>query len=131
MTAKPKGKHAEKVNLGDMVTQMTRPQEDVDVLMTSMMDENVDGIRVKRIGDSVLCVVRTLANWHLVQVPADDPWDWRRYWCYTGLDVGSYLTAVLAAAVWDPRVIKDPPGWNKNSRTGEYRPRTELEFDGE
>lgn len=32
------------------------------------------------------------------------------------------LTAVLAAADWDGGDDTEPVGWNKNGRTGEWRP---------
>lgn len=80
--------------------------------------------RVKETSTHYIEVIPMLVNWRLHTVRKDEgPMAWsERYWCYSGRDERTYVTAVLAAYAWDGADDTEPEGWNKNGQTQEWRP---------
>lgn len=81
------------------------------------------GWRVKEAGGYLIEVMPMLSSWRLHTIPKNGgPWAWsERYWCYQGTGLLSFTRAVLAAAAWDGADDTEPPGWNRNGQTGEWR----------
>lgn len=82
----------------------------------------LDGVRVKRVGNTFIDVVRAPLNWHLRVSRVDAPLVWLRGWYYTGLSDGVYHTALVDATMWDGAPDTEPARWNKSLQTGELRP---------
>jgi len=79
------------------------------------------GFRVKETPDHWVDVVRMIYNWRVARTPKDAPMTHDRHWCFAGTGWKSLAIAVLAATEWDGGDFTDPPGWNKNGQTGEWR----------
>jgi len=79
------------------------------------------GFRVKETPTHWVDVVRMIYNWRVARTPKDAPMTYDRHWCFAGTGWKSLVVAVLAATEWDGGDATDPPGWNKNGQTGEWR----------
>lgn len=79
--------------------------------------------RVKETATHYVEVIPMPASWRIHTVRKDDgPLAWsERYWCYSGRDERTYVTAVLAAHAWDGADGTEPVGWSRNGQTREQR----------
>lgn len=79
--------------------------------------------RVKETDTHYIEVIRMAFNWRVQTIRKDEgPMAWsERYWCYVGTGRSSFVRAILAAHIWSGLDGTEPAGWNKNSRTGEWR----------
>ncbi|WP_394621320.1 hypothetical protein JNUCC0626_20145 [Lentzea sp. JNUCC 0626] len=89
------------------------------VMLCPLLDQQ--GLRVKQVGPHFIDVVRMAFNWRIVETYVANPLYYARYWCYAGTAHGTFLAAVLAAAVWDGAADTEPLSWNKNGQTGQWR----------
>jgi len=78
-------------------------------------------VHIKETETHFICLQQMIFNWRLVTAPKDDPLGYDRGWCYFGTDKESFTKAALAAEAWDGAEDTEPPGWNKNIKTGEIR----------
>lgn len=79
------------------------------------------GLRVKETETGWVDVMRMIFNWRITRTPKAMPETFDRGWCYYGTGHGVLLRAVRAALEWDGGDDTEPPGWDKNAMTGEYR----------
>jgi len=79
------------------------------------------GFRVKETETHWVDVLRMIYNWRVARTPKDRPETYDRHWCFAGTSWVTLITAVHAVTEWDGADETDPPGWNKNGQTGEWR----------
>jgi hypothetical protein len=60
-------------------------------------------------------------NSRVVLTPKHDPTGYDRFWCYTGNTLTDVLRVISLVVTWNDDVDSEPPGWNKNGQTGEWR----------
>jgi hypothetical protein len=81
----------------------------------------VYGWRVKETSAHFIDVLVQIYNYRIARTPKACPLTCDRYYCYAGKGPATLLAAVLAASAWDGGDDTEPPGWNKNGQTGEWR----------
>lgn len=106
---------------GDVITVMDQVQHAAEFVERVGGDDL--GVLVKETPTHLICVKPMLFNWrlHTVRKPRDEYPSSERHWCYTGLGVQAFTNAYVAALAWDGSDDTEPPGWNKNGQTGEWR----------
>lgn len=79
------------------------------------------GYRVAENETHYFDVMRMMFNWRVCLTPKACPQVVDLGFCYKGTDLLALLTAIAAAKLWCHEGTAEPPGWNKNVRTGEWR----------
>lgn len=78
------------------------------------------GFRIRTLATHHVDVVEQLFNWRVVAVPLGDPNTVDEAYCYLGKDLGSFMRAVLGAAVWGGPGHGPPAGYDKDAVTGRW-----------
>lgn len=79
-----------------------------------------DGVYTKETETHYIDVIPMLFNWRVATTRKGRCY-YERHWCYQGRGMRSFAAAVLAVDAWDGSDDTEPPGWNKNGQTGEWR----------
>lgn len=80
------------------------------------------GYRVGQTPTHYVDVYRMLFNWRVALVPIAHPMTVDQAWCFVGTDQFTMLKALVAARLMTGNSgLPEPPGWNKNVMTGEWR----------
>lgn len=82
------------------------------------------GFRIRETQTHYIDAVSMIVNWRVTETRKDDPRCYDRHWCFNGTSVVTLVRVIKAVMEWDCANDTDPPGWNKNGQTGEWRPET-------